>query len=101
MLKLPQEYYIKKPTAWTLQEASEKTLVAYKDLYCSCSAKLQACPVYYETKLCVHNFTMYNMISNYALNYSLHEVIAGLSVNKFALRIMHYLDTIPFVKEFL
>ena len=51
--------------------------------------KIQASSLYFKTKLCVHNFTMYDMTSHDASNYLWHEGEAGLSANEFASCIVH------------
>lgn len=52
---------------------------------------LNASALYYKTKLCVHNFTIYDVNSNNARCYWFNETEADLSANTFASCLIDYL----------
>lgn len=72
------------------EEAGEKTLVACMDLQgLLLRPALQAPARYYQTKLSVHNLTIFDMASHDATHYLWHEGEAGLPADEFALCIVH------------
>ena len=84
------------------EEADEKTLVTCMDLQgLLLCPKLQASSLYFKTKLCVHNFTIYDMTSHDASNYLWHEGEAGISANEFASCIVHFLKDHPSYEEYI
>lgn len=63
------------------EEAGEKTLVACMDLQgLLLRPALQAPARYYQTKLSVHNLTIFDMASHDATHYLWHEGEAGMRV---------------------
>ena len=74
------------------QEGEKKTLVVTMDLQAVLlSPRLQASALYYKTKLCVHNFTLYDLVSRNATCYVWHEGEGGLTASEFASCIIDYL----------
>lgn len=53
--------------------------------------KIEASALYYKTKLIVHNFTIYNMISKDCKCYVWHEGEGGLTANEFASCVVDYI----------
>ena len=51
-----------------------------------------ASAVYYKTKLCCHNFTMYDIDSKHVMCYFWHEAEGGLTANCFASCVCDYLE---------
>ena len=84
------------------EEAGEKNLVTCMDLQgLLLCPKLQASSLYYKTKLCVHNFTIYDMTTHDASNYLWHEGEAGITANEFASCIVHFLKEHPSYDEYI
>lgn len=52
---------------------------------------LQASAIYYKTKLCVHNFTTFNLADKEVSCYLWHEAEGGLEANIFATIIVKHL----------
>jgi len=50
--------------------------------------RLQASALYYKTKLCVHNFTLFDLSTKAGICYTWHEGEGGLSANEFTSIIM-------------
>ncbi|CAG5015485.1 unnamed protein product [Parnassius apollo] len=64
--------------------------------------KVQASAVYYETKLCCHNFTVYNLATHEVTCYWWHECEGELQASNFASCLVDYIQekvpkTIPLV----
>lgn len=53
---------------------------------------LQASAIYYKTKLCVHNFTTFNLVDKEVSCYLWHEAEGGLEANVFATIIVKHLS---------
>lgn len=51
--------------------------------------------VYYRRKLCVHNFTVYDLVSKEGYCYLWHEGEGGLDSDEFASLVVEYLKTLP------
>ncbi|KAL7373856.1 hypothetical protein ABVT39_016135 [Epinephelus coioides] len=84
------------------EEAGEKTLLVCMDLQgLLLCPKLQASALYYKTKLSIHNFTIFDMVSHDVTNYLWHEGEAGLSANEFASCIVNYLEARPSYEEYI
>ena len=76
-----------------LSENPEKTLLITMDLQAVLMApRLLASALYYKTKLCVHNFTIYNVKSRDVVCYVWHEGEGGLTASEFASCIIDYLS---------
>ena len=74
----------------------QKTLVACMDLQAVLlSPCLQASALYYKQKLCVHNFTVYNLATHEAMCYVWHEGEEGPSSSEFTSCIIDYLEENP------
>ena len=71
----------------------EKTVVLTIDLQdvLLTPAKL-ASVVYYKTKLCCHNFTVYDMTSKNICCYFWHESVGGLQSTSFASCLVEYIE---------
>ncbi|KAL7379593.1 hypothetical protein ABVT39_002008 [Epinephelus coioides] len=100
------EHCLKKDTRAMKQkdkeEAGEKNLLVCMDLQgLLLCPKLQASALYYKTKLGIHNFTIFDMVSHDATNYLCIEGEAGLSANEFASCIVDYLEAHPELKPAL
>ena len=54
---------------------------------------LKASALYYRTKLCVHNFTIYDSTTRDAACYVWQEVEGGLTANEFAPCLCHYIES--------
>ncbi|CAG9773409.1 unnamed protein product [Ceutorhynchus assimilis] len=54
---------------------------------------LQASAIYYNTKLCVHNFTTFNLVDKEVSCYLWHEAEGGLEANIFATLIVKHLSS--------
>jgi len=54
--------------------------------------RLQASALYYKTKLCVHNFTFYNLKTKDGTCYTWHEGEGGLSANEFSSVICNFVE---------
>ena len=54
--------------------------------------RLKASSLYYKTKLCVHNFTIFHLSSRETVNYVWHEGQGGLSASEFTSIIVDFLD---------
>ncbi len=77
-----------------LEEDEKKTLVLTMDLQAVLLApRLQASALYYKTKLCVHNFTMFDLVSRDAVCYVWHEGEGGLTASEFASCVIDYLTS--------
>ena len=63
--------------------------------------KLQASALCYKTKLSVHNFTIFDIISHDATNYLWHEGEDGLTANEFASCIVNFLEANPSYEEYI
>ena len=55
------------------------------------SPSSKAAALYYKTKLCCHNFTVYELASHKFQSYFWHEADGGLTANEFASSVHHYL----------
>lgn len=53
----------------------------------------QASAIYYKTKLCVHNFTTFNLVDKEVSCYLWHEAEGGLEANIFATLIVKHLSS--------
>ncbi|GAA6090909.1 uncharacterized protein LOC125141393 [Tachysurus ichikawai] len=74
-------------------KASNKIMVICMDLQALLLwPKLKASALYYKTKLAVHNFTMYNMLTHSATCYVWHKGEGSLSASEFASCIVDYLS---------
>ncbi|XP_050993142.1 uncharacterized protein LOC127182077 [Labeo rohita] len=74
-------------------KASNNTMVLCMDLQALLLCpKLKASALYYKTKLAVHNFTVYNMLTHSATCYVWHEGEGSLSASEFASCIVNYLS---------
>ncbi|RXN16693.1 interferon-inducible GTPase 5-like protein [Labeo rohita] len=74
-------------------KASNNTMVLCMDLQALLLCpKLKASALYYKTKLAVHNFTVYNMLTHSATCYVWHEGEGSLSASEFASCIVDYLS---------
>ncbi|ESO88618.1 hypothetical protein LOTGIDRAFT_165402 [Lottia gigantea] len=80
-----------KALAWNGSEG-DKMLVITMDLQAVLlSPKLQASALYYKTKLAVHNFTFFNLVTNDVKCYVWHEGEGSLTANEFSSCIFDYL----------
>lgn len=52
---------------------------------------IQASSLYYNMKLCVHNFTFYNLKNNVGICYVWHKAEGGLSSHEFATIICNFI----------
>ena len=74
--------------------ADDSTVIIFVDLQKVLLAPaIQASATYYKTKLCCHNYTIYNPKSHETLCYLWNETGADLSSNTFSCLLYHYLDT--------
>ncbi|CAM4665805.1 unnamed protein product [Leuciscus chuanchicus] len=72
---------------------SNNTMVLCMDLQALLLCpKLKASALYYKTKLAVHNFTVYNMLTHSATCYVWHEGEGSLSASEFVSCIVDYLS---------
>ena len=72
----------------------ESTVVLYIDLYkVLLSPSIQASVVYYKTKLCCHNYTIYDKKTKQATCYIWSETEADLSSSTFCAMPFDYLTT--------
>ncbi|CAH1155702.1 unnamed protein product [Phaedon cochleariae] len=66
---------------------------------------LQASAIYFKTKLCVHNFTMYDLVTKDCHCYLWHEAEGGLEANIFCSiiykHLLNYLDHNPRTKRII
>ena len=70
----------------------ENVLVTTMDLQAVLlSPSSKAAALYYKTKLCCHNFTVYELASHKVQNYFWHEADGGLTAYLFASCVHHYL----------
>ena len=53
--------------------------------------RLNASALYYKTKLCVHNFTVYDLVSKHCVCYVSNECEGGLTGNEFASCVVDFL----------
>ena len=75
-----------------LEEEEKKTLVLTMDLQAVLLApRLQASALYYKTKLCVHNFTIFDLVSRNVVCYVWHEGEGALTASEFASCVIDYL----------
>ena len=65
------------------------------------SPSLKASALYYRTKLCVHNFTIFNCVTKDVMCYVWHEAEGGLSANEFASCIVDFLSSNTKAKRFI
>ena len=65
------------------------------------SPSLKASALYYRTKLCVHNFTIFNCVTKDVVCYVWHEAEGGLTANEFASCIVDYLSSDIKAKHFI
>ena len=80
----------------------DKTLVVTMDLQAVLlSPRLMASALYYKTKLCVHNFTMYNLVTRDVTCYVWHEGEGGLTANEFASCILDYMSDHPHYDKYV
>lgn len=54
--------------------------------------RLLASALYYKTKLCVHNFTLYDVVTRDVTCYVWHEGEGGVTANEFASCVVDYLN---------
>ncbi|GFN94154.1 hypothetical protein PoB_002066000 [Plakobranchus ocellatus] len=54
--------------------------------------RTNASALYYKTKLRIHNFTIYDLITNDCAYYVWNEIDCDLTANKFATCVMDYLS---------
>ncbi len=74
-------------------KASNNIMVVCMDLQALLLCpKLKASALYYKTKLAVHNFTVYNMLTHSATCYVWHEGEGSLSASEFISCIVDYLS---------
>ena len=62
---------------------------------------LKASALYYKTKLCVHNYTIYDASTKYVTCYVWHVVEGGLTANEFASYLCHHLSQDEKCKEYI
>ncbi|GFO24067.1 hypothetical protein PoB_005057200 [Plakobranchus ocellatus] len=62
---------------------------------------LKASALYYRTKLCVHNFTIFDCTTRDVSCYVWHEAEGGLTANEFASCLCHYLESDLSSEEFI
>ena len=74
-------------------DKTEKRKVFTMDLQSVLLApRLQASALYYKTKLCIHNFTVFDLHTKDGVCYMWHEGEGGLSANEFATIICSFVD---------
>jgi len=61
--------------------------------------RLQASALYYKTKMCVHNFTIFNLGSKDGICISWHEGEGGFSANDFTSVICHFVEGLDLAKN--
>lgn len=73
-------------------ESLEKVKMVSLDMQAVLLApSLKASALYYKTKLCVHNYTVFDCTSKEVCCYVWHEAEGGLTANEFASCISHYI----------
>lgn len=76
-----------------IAKTSDRQLVITMDLQAVLQCpKLNASALYYKTKLCVHNFTLFDNVKKDTMCYVWHETEGGLSANEFASCVVDYLE---------
>lgn len=74
-------------------EDEKKTLLLTMDLQAVLLApRLLASALYYKTKLCVRNFTLYDVVTRDVTCYVWHEGEGGVTTNEFASCVVDYLN---------
>ncbi|CAH2091941.1 unnamed protein product [Euphydryas editha] len=96
-----EEYdrHIEKKKAARLEKEADKKLAIDGKITALCMdvqsvkvcPKVQASAVYYKTKLCCHNFTVYNMATNSVVCYWWHECEGELQASNFASCLTDYI----------
>ncbi|CAH2102069.1 unnamed protein product [Euphydryas editha] len=96
-----EEYdrHIEKKKAARLEKEADKKLAIDGKITALCMdvqsvkvcPKVQASAVYYKTKLCCHNFTVYNMATNSVVCYWWHECEGELQASNFASCLSDYI----------
>ncbi|XP_072158802.1 uncharacterized protein [Bemisia tabaci] len=82
-----------------IEKDSDKSRALRKDIICLCmdlqavkvSPLTNASAMYYKTKLCSHNFTVYNLSSRHCCCFWFNETEADLSANTYGSCIYNYL----------
>ena len=84
---------VEKETDKDMALTSDDTAVLTMDLQAVLlSPKILASAVYYKTKLCCHNFTIFNLTSKDVTCYFWHEAVGGLTADHFASCVVLYLQ---------
>lgn len=82
----------KKEALESMNRNGDKIMVVCMDLQAVLlSPSLQASALFYKTKLCVHNFTIYNMCTSDAVCYVWHEGEGGLTASEFCTCVCDFL----------
>jgi len=94
-----QEHTLRKDRARS-EKSSDKVLASNEEFYVltmdlesvKLAPMLKASALYYKTKLCVHNFTVYNLGSHHASCYWWNECEGELTASTFASCLIDYLN---------